>query len=226
MRVVVHRVDAPFVAGADVVGALDAVDDRVAHVDVGRGHVDLGAQHHGAVGEFAVTHAREQIQVLFRRTVAARAVLAGLGQRAAIFAHLFRRQVVHIGQTLVDQLNGKIVQRIEIVRRPAHFAVPLKSQPAHVVLDGLRVFRIFLLRIGVVEAQVAQAVVIPGQTEVQADGFGVTNMKITIRLRRESGDDALMLAAGEVAVNNRADEIGDGRCWRGGVAAHFLFKKC
>jgi hypothetical protein len=29
---------------------LDAVDGRVAQVDVGAGHVDLGAQHHRAVG--------------------------------------------------------------------------------------------------------------------------------------------------------------------------------
>ena len=34
MRVVVHRVDAPFVAGVVVMGAADAVDDGVAHIDV------------------------------------------------------------------------------------------------------------------------------------------------------------------------------------------------
>ena len=34
VRVVVHRVDAPFVAGVVVMGAADAVDDGVAHIDV------------------------------------------------------------------------------------------------------------------------------------------------------------------------------------------------
>ena len=43
--VVVHGVDAPLVAGAVVRGVKDAVHDRVAHVEVGRGHVDLGAEH-------------------------------------------------------------------------------------------------------------------------------------------------------------------------------------
>ena len=43
MRVVVHRVDAPFVAGIVVMGAADAVDDRIAHIDVARCHVDFQA---------------------------------------------------------------------------------------------------------------------------------------------------------------------------------------
>ena len=42
--VVVHGVDAPLVAGAVMRGVEDAVHDRVAHVEVGRGHVDFGAQ--------------------------------------------------------------------------------------------------------------------------------------------------------------------------------------
>ena len=52
----VHRVDAPLVAGAVVGGFLDAVDRRVAQVDVGRLHVDLGAQDVRAVGVLAVFH--------------------------------------------------------------------------------------------------------------------------------------------------------------------------
>ena len=40
---VIHRVDAPLVAGPVMVEAFDAIDDRIAHVQVGGGHVDLGA---------------------------------------------------------------------------------------------------------------------------------------------------------------------------------------
>jgi hypothetical protein len=69
-------------------GVADAVDGRVAQVDVGRGHVDLGAQDVGAVGELAGLHALEQIQVLGDAAVAVGAVLARLGQRAAVGAHL------------------------------------------------------------------------------------------------------------------------------------------
>ncbi len=45
MRVVVHRVDAPRVARPVMMRATDAIQNRVAHVDVGRRHVDLRAQH-------------------------------------------------------------------------------------------------------------------------------------------------------------------------------------
>ncbi len=53
VRVVVHGIDAPLVAGAVMRGVEDAVHDRIAHVEVGRGHVDLGAEHAAAVGELA-----------------------------------------------------------------------------------------------------------------------------------------------------------------------------
>ena len=64
VRVVVRRVDAPLVAGAMVVGPLDAVHHRVAHVDVRRGHVDLRPQRAAAVGELAGPHPLEQVEIL------------------------------------------------------------------------------------------------------------------------------------------------------------------
>ena len=57
--VVIHRVDAPFVAGVVVVHAADAVNHRVAHIDVARGHVDFQAQGFAAVGKFAGFHAHK-----------------------------------------------------------------------------------------------------------------------------------------------------------------------
>ena len=70
--VVVHRVDAPFVASAVMLGVDDAVHDRVAEQHVGVGHVDLGAQDLFAVGEFALLHALEQVEVLLDGAVAPR----------------------------------------------------------------------------------------------------------------------------------------------------------
>ena len=51
---IVQRVDAPVVAGIVMGDVADAVQHRVAQVDVGRGHVDLGAQHVFAVGILVV----------------------------------------------------------------------------------------------------------------------------------------------------------------------------
>ena len=133
--------------------------------------------------------------------------LPGCGQRAAILAHLLRRQVIHIGQALLDQLDCILVQLLEIIRCPAHLAVPLEAQPAHILLDRLRIFLAFLFRVGVVEAQVAFAVVILRQAEIQADGLGMADMQIAVRLGREARDDALVLAAGQIGIDDAADEI-------------------
>ena len=85
---IVARIDAPGLAGARMLGMQDAVEHRIAQIDIARGHVDLGAQHAGMVGELAGAHAAEQIEVLLDAAVAERAVLARLGQRAAVGAHL------------------------------------------------------------------------------------------------------------------------------------------
>ena len=66
VRVVVRWVDAPLVAGAVVRRVLDAVHHRVAQVDVGRRHVDLRPQRAGAVGELALLHPLEQVEILRR----------------------------------------------------------------------------------------------------------------------------------------------------------------
>ena len=101
---VVHRVDAPLAAGLVVVGIANAVQDRVPHVDVRGGHVNLGPQHQLAVLELAVAHIPEQLQALFHRTVPVRAVLARLFQGTPVLGHLFGIQRAHIGLALLDQL--------------------------------------------------------------------------------------------------------------------------
>ena len=94
---VIGRVDAPRVARSRVLRVQDAVDHRVAQIDVPRCHVDLGAQHPGAVGELAGTHPAEEIEVLLDRALPIRAVPAGLGQGAAVLADLVLGEIVDIG---------------------------------------------------------------------------------------------------------------------------------
>ena len=88
MREVVGRVDAPGVARARVLGVEDPVQDGVAQVDVRGGHVDLRPQDPGSVRELAGAHAREEVEALFRRAVAPRAVSPGLGEGATVLADL------------------------------------------------------------------------------------------------------------------------------------------
>ena len=208
VREVVGGVDAPAVAAAVVRGVADAVNRRVAHVDVGRGHVDLCAQHMFAVGELAVAHAPEQIQVLFHAALAEGAVGARFGQRAAVAADVVGAEAAHIRLARAYQFNGAVVELAEVVRCVEQL-VPLKAEPAHILDDGLGVLGAFLLRVGVVEAQVAKPAVFAREAEIQADGLGVADMQVAVRLRRKARDEfAAVLVGGEVALDNLADEVG------------------
>ncbi|MNV14843.1 hypothetical protein D3C71_1055400 [compost metagenome] len=206
MGEVVHRVDRPRVAGVLVLDVLDAVQRRIAQVDVAAGHVDLGAHGARAIGELTGTHAAEQVEVFLDAAVAVRRGTTRFGQGAAVGAHFLGRQVADIGLAVADQLLRGQVIGIEIVRGVAQL-VPLKAQPAHVVLDRGHVLRVFLGRVGVVETQVADAAELTGDAEVQADRLGVANVQVTVGFRREAGLDRLVLSAGQVLAHDLADEI-------------------
>ncbi len=186
MGVVVHRINAPLVAGAVMRSVQDAVHHRVAHVQVGRSHVDLGAQNTRAVGKFARLHALEQVQILFDRTIAIRAVFARLGQRAAVFADLVRGEIVDVGLAVLDQLDRPLVELIEVVGGVVE-AIPVKAQPLHVLHDGVDVLGLLLRRIGVVEAQVGMAVEFVGEAEVQTDRLRVADVQVAVGLGRKAG---------------------------------------
>ena len=96
-------------------GVQDAIQDGVPHVHVARGHVDLGAQHARTVGQVAAPHLLEEILVLLDRTGAIGAILAGLGQTAAIRTDLVGAEVIDVGLALLDQLDRPLVERLEVV---------------------------------------------------------------------------------------------------------------
>ena len=111
---------------------------------LGDGHVDLGAQRARAVRKLAGLHALEQIQVLFDGAVAVGALLARLGQRAAVLAHFLGGQIAHVGLAGADQLHGPFVQLAEIVGGVEEAVFPVEAQPADVVHDGIDVLGLFL----------------------------------------------------------------------------------
>ena len=117
----------------------------------------LRAQDAGAVRELAGAHAREEVEALLRRPVAPRAVAAGLGERAAVLADLVGGEVVHVGLAGLDEVDGPLVELLEVVRGEVEVLAPVEPQPADVGLDGVDVLLLFLHRVGVVEAQVAAA---------------------------------------------------------------------
>ena len=68
---------------------------------------------------------------------------------------------------------------------------PVEAEPAHVALDGVDIFLLFLGRIGVVETQMAATAEFLRDAEIQADRLGVADMQIAVRLGRKAGDDLL-----------------------------------
>src|SRR5207253_10726277 len=78
----------------------------------------------------------------------------------------------------------------------------------HVLHDGVDVFGLFLLRIRVIEAQVGLAAKLVCQSEVQADGFGVSDMQVAVRLgRKTSLHPPAVLVGLQVFQNDVANEI-------------------
>jgi len=112
---VVHRVDAPPVTRMMVRGMADTVKHRVAQPDVGGAHVDLGAQGPGSVGEFALPHAPEQVEVLGHRAIPVKTLPARAIGRTPHPVDLLRGVVADVGLALADQLESELVERLKVV---------------------------------------------------------------------------------------------------------------
>src|SRR5215510_735972 len=207
VRKVVARIDAPGVARARMLRVQNAVERRIAQVDVAGCHVDLGAQHAGAIRELAFAHAAEQIEVLLDAAVAEWAVLARLRQRAAIDAHLVGRLVVHIGLAGADQVLGPGIELLEIIGGVIEVLAPVEAKPAYVGFDRVDIFLLLLGRIGIVEAQVATAAEFLRHAEIEADRLGVADMQIAVWLGRKAGHHRAVPPGRKVSLDDVADEV-------------------
>ena len=202
---VVHGVDAPLVALAMVAHVVDAVDNRVAHIEVAAGKVDLSTQGHGAVGEFPGAHTPEQVQTFLDRPVP----VGGDGRHtdvAPVGLELLGGQLAHIGQTLLDEQHRLAVILLKIVAAEEETVAPIEAQPVDVLLDGAHKLLILLGGVGVVHTEVAQTAKLLSGTEVDAQGLAVADVQVTVGLRGKTGVDghALVLAAGSQVLG---DEI-------------------
>src|SRR4029453_15370125 len=74
---VIARIDAPRSAGARMAGGENAGGHRIAQIDCASGRVDLGSQHARGVRKFTRSHAPQQVEVLFHRSLPPRAVASG-----------------------------------------------------------------------------------------------------------------------------------------------------
>ena len=185
---VVHWIDAPLVALPRMLCTHYSVHYRIPQVQVSRCHVYLGPEGLGTVGELAVLHSFEEVQVFFYSAVPVWTLLAWLGEGAPVFPDLVGRKVVHIGFSCLDKLYCQLIHLGEIVGGIAGFAAPVEAQPLYIGLDGVDIFGLLFCRVGVVETEVCSAAVLLCNAEVKAHGLCMSDMKIAVRLRREPSD--------------------------------------
>ncbi len=204
--VVVHGIDAPFVACTVMMCVFDAIEDRVAEHHVGMCHVYLGAEHLLAVGVLAVTHFTEDTQVLFGGAVPPGALLAGSFHCAAPCADFLLCLVVNVCKAALYQLFGPFVELVEVVGC-VKLLLPLEAEPLDVFFDGVDIFGIFFGGVGIVVAEIGLAAIFLCESEVYAEAFGVPQMQIAVRLRREAGKYAVYLAGLQVILDDFLEEI-------------------
>ena len=204
--VVVHRIDAPFVAGT-VMGSVDyAVHNRVPEHHILVRHIDFSTQDLLPVSIFAIPHFPEKAQVLFNAPVPVRTVLAGLVHRSPTDTDFFLRLVVHIGQTLAYEFFGPFVELLEIVGSIPLLS-PLEPEPFDVFLYGIHIFRILFNRIGVIKTEICLSAVLQGETEIGAYTLGMSYVQVTVGLRRETCDYAIIFSGGQVSLDDFFEKV-------------------
>ncbi len=192
---IIHWVNAPSIPGTVMGGMGNTVDNRITHIDIWRCHVDLGSQYLLPIGELAVFHASKEIHILLNAAVPIWAFLACLSQGATHAADFLGSGIIYIGLAIFNELYGKFIELLKVVRCIEHPLIPAKAQPFYILLDGIHIFHVFLYRICIIKAEVAQSIVLLRQSKVQANGLGVANMEIAIWLWRKTGVDTLAVTA-------------------------------
>ena len=187
MGKVIHGVDAPCISSPVVVFMLDPVDDRVPQIHIARGHVDLGPQGVAAIGEFPGPHPAEKIQTLGLGPVPPGTFGSRLGQAAPRLPDFFGRLFTDKGQAFLDQALCLEVDFFEKIGSVKETVIPIVAQPVDVILDGLDKDFIFLDRVGVVHAEVAEAAQDFCRTKIYDDSLGVADVQIAVGLGWKTG---------------------------------------
>ena len=204
--VVVHRINAPFVTRAVMACVLDPVEERITEHHIWMRHIYLRPEHLFAVCINSVTHFAEELEVFLYAAIAVRTLNTGLVNGASTLGNFFLSLVIDIGESPFDEILGPLIKLVEIIGSVA-LLFPLETEPLDVLLDGVHILDILLDRIGVIVAQVGLASVFLCETEVYAQALGVSEMQVAVRLRREAGEYAFVLAALKVLLDYFLEEI-------------------
>ncbi len=186
MRKVIHRIDIPFASGTMMrMRGDDTIHDRITEMHVRVCHVDLCTQNHLTFLYLASLHCLEETQVLLDGTITVRRSHTGLGWRTFLLRNLLGCLFIHIGLAFFDETDSEVIELLEIIGGIENMS-PFETKPTNIALDGLYVFGILLGRVRVVKTEVTNTVVFLGNTEVHTYRLDVSDMQVSVRLRRET----------------------------------------
>lgn len=206
MSKIVHRIDTPRVSRPVVVRVFDSIHDRVAEVHVGMCHIDLRPQYFFAITIAAGFHFPEQTQVVLNTSPAIGTIRSRLGRRTLLMRNFVTRTVIDVRKSLANQRDGEFIEFVEIIGC-VQFLRPGKSQPFDVVLDSFNILRFFRYGVRIVESEISLATVLNGQSEVEANTFGMAQVKIAVWLGGKPRDDLAVPALFQVILNDFLQEV-------------------
>src|SRR5579863_3886558 len=115
--------------------------------------------------------------------------------------------VVHISFAGLDQLHRPGIKLVKIVGGIEQ-TIPVEAEPANVLLNGFDILHPFLGGIGIVEAQIGVSAKLVGESEIEVDRLGMSNVQVAVGFGREAGlYPALEFVGLQVVENGVADEI-------------------
>ena len=182
---VIHRISFPSGARAMVRMVHYTINDRIAEVHVRIRHVNFGTEHHSTFCYFTCIHLLEQGETFFYWAVAVGTFHTRLGRSTFLLCDLLGSLLVNICFTFFNEADGKVPQLLEVIGRIV-FITPLVTQPLNIFLDGFYIFHIFLGRIGIIETQIADAIVVGCNTKIKANSLGVTDVEVSVGFGRET----------------------------------------
>ena len=182
--VVVEWIDAPAVAHVRMRVELYAVNDWVSESRVGVFVVDLRTQRIGSFFVKTKPHLFKQPQIFLHRSI----TILRRQSFSPLPPHLLSGLRANKGISLLDELNGILMQYLEVIRSMGDLPW-LVAHKFDVLLDVDNIFDVFFGGVGVVEAQVAVSFAHLRLHEVETHCLAVTNMQVAVWLGRETSQN-------------------------------------
>ena len=140
-------------------------------------------------------HLLKQAQALLHGTVPVGAVLARLGEGAAVEAHLLGRKLAHIRKPPLDPVHGDVVALLIVFAGEVQPALPVEAQPVDIGHDAVHILGLLLGGVGIVKAQVGHAAEALGGQKVRHQRLAVADVQIAVGLGGKARAHALAASA-------------------------------